>query len=84
MTNADNQKARMLALSELEFCRYMLHSVETSLDTLLSLRFDLLQEDAANAKAIALTDSYIRHEHRRQDEWQGKVKAYKQIVDTLF
>jgi hypothetical protein len=84
MTNADNQKARMLAQSELDFCRYMLHSVETSLETLLSLRFDLLQDDAGNAKAIAIADEYIRHEHRRQDEWQGKVKAYKQIIDTLF
>ena len=85
MSNTDNEKARMLAQSELDFYRSMLYSVEASFDTLLSLRYDLEQDGTdVNARALSIVGAYIAHERRHLEEWQGKVKAYKMIVDTLF
>jgi hypothetical protein len=84
MTNTDNEKARMLALSELAFYRSMLYSVEASFDTLLSLRYDLEQDGTdVNARALSIVGAYIAHERRRLEEWQGKAEAYNNIVKTL-
>lgn len=84
MTNTDNEQARMLAQSELTFYRSMLYAVEATLDALQSLRYDMEQDnEAANAKAIALADDYIAHEQRRLKQWQDKTAAYRDIVNTL-